>query len=115
VAEPREAAHLSFDQFLAKYQAKYEEACECLRKDREEWLTFYDFPAAHWKHLRTTNPIESTFATIRLRHRRTKGNGTRKTSLAMMFKLAQAAQKKWRRLNGHEQLALILQGRTFEN
>src|SRR5438128_10871237 len=77
---------------LVKYRGKYEEACECLRKDREVLLAFYDFPAEPWKHPRATNPIESTFATIRLRHRRTKGNGTRKTSLAMMFKLAQAAQ-----------------------
>lgn len=113
LAETRAAANKAFDTFLEKYQAKYEGACECLRKDREVLLAFYDFPAEHWKHLRTTNPIESTFATIRLRHRRTKGNGTRKTSLAMMFKLAQAAQKRWRRLNGHEQLLLILQGRTF--
>jgi transposase-like protein len=113
LAEAREQANKAFDKFLAKYGAKYDEACECLRKDRDALLCFYDFPAEHWKHLRTTNPIESTFATIRLRHRRTKGNGTRKTSLAMMFKLAQAAQKRWRRLNGHEQLQLILQGRTF--
>ena len=113
MAETRAAAHQAFEQFLAKYQAKYEEACACLRKDREELLAFYDFPAEHWKHLRTTNPIESTFATIRLRHRRTKGNGTRKTSLAMMFKLAQAAQKRWHRLSGHEHLELLLQGRTF--
>lgn len=76
-------------------------------------LAFYDFPAEHWKHLRTTNPIESTFATIRLRHRRTKGSGTRKTSLAMMFKLGQAAQKHWKRLNGYGQLELLLQGRVF--
>jgi transposase-like protein len=76
-------------------------------------LSFYDFPAEHWKHLRTTNPIESTFATIRLRHERTKGNGTRKTSLAMMYKLAQAAEKRRRRLNGHEQLVLVVQGRIF--
>ncbi len=103
----------TFDWFLAKYEAKYPGACECLRKDREALLAFYDFPAEHWKHLRTTNPIESTFATIRLRHRRTKGNGTRKTSLAMMFKLAQAAEKRWRRLNGPEQMALLLQGREF--
>jgi transposase-like protein len=113
MAETREQANQAFDKFLAKYDAKYEAACECLRKDRDVLLTFYDFPAEHWKHLRTTNPIESTFATIRLRHRRTKGNGTRKTSLAMMFKLAQAAQKRWRRLNGHEQLDLLLQGRAF--
>src|ERR1700756_3456589 len=104
MAETRAEANKAFDAFLAKYQAKYEGACECLRKDREALLTFYDFPAEHWIHLRTTNPIESTFATIRLRHRRTKGNGTRKTSLAMMFKLAQAAQKTWHRLNGHEKL-----------
>jgi putative transposase len=76
-------------------------------------LTCYDFPAEHWKPLRTTNPIESAFATIRLRHRRTKGNGTSKMSLAMMFKLAQATQKRWRRLNGHEQLNPLLQGRVF--
>jgi putative transposase len=113
MAETREQAYQAFDTFLAKYQAKYAEACECLRKDREELLTFYEFPAEHWTHLRTTNPIESTFATIRLRHRRTKGNGTRKTSLAMMFKLAQAAQKKWHRLHGSERLTLLLQGRVF--
>ena len=113
MAETRELAQKAYETFLAKYQAKYEAACECLRKDREQLLTFYDFPAEHWIHLRTTNPIESTFATIRLRHRRTKGNGTRKASLAMMFKLAQAAQKKWQRLHGSEQLPLLLQGRIF--
>ena len=113
MAETRGAALQAFDAFLEKYQAKYEDACACLQKDRDVLLAFYDFPAEHWKHLRTTNPIESTFATIRLRHRRTKGSGTRKTSLAMMFKLAQAAQKGWRRLNGHEHLVLLLQGRVF--
>ena len=71
MAETRDQANKAFDAFLAKYQAKYEAACECLGKDREVLLTFYDFPAEHWRHLRTTNPIESTFATIRLRHRRT--------------------------------------------
>ena len=113
MAETREQAYQAFDTFLAKYQAKYAGACDCLGKDREELLTFYDFPAEHWIHVRTTNPIESTFATIRLRHRRTKGNGTRKTSLAMMFKLAQAAQKRWQRLHGSERLPLVLQGRVF--
>jgi transposase-like protein len=113
MAETRAQAYKAFDNFLEKYQVKYAEACECLRKDREELLTFYDFPAEHWTHLRTTNPIESTFATIRLRHRRTKGNGTRKTSLAMMFKLAQAAEKKWHRLHGSERLSLLLEGRIF--
>ena len=113
MAETRASANKAIDAFLEKYQAKYEDACACLQKDRDVLLAFYDFPAEHWKHLRTTNPIESTFATIRLRHRRTKGSGTRKTSLAMMFKLAKAAQKRWRRLNGHEHLVLLLQGRVF--
>src|SRR5205085_8807144 len=112
-AETKAVAEQAFDQFLEKYAAKYQSACDCLRKDREQLLAFYDFPAEHWGHLRTTNPIESTFSTIRLRHRKTKGNGTRKTSLTMMFKLAQAAQKRWRRLNGHEHLVLLLQGRVF--
>ncbi len=114
-AETREQATRSFDTFLKKYQAKYDGACECLTKDREELLAFYDFPAEHWRHLRTTNPIESTFATIRLRQRRTKGSGTRRASLAMMFKLAQTAQKSWRKLNGHEHIPLLFEGRKFVN
>ena len=112
-AETREMGNKAFDHFLEKYGAKYSDACECLKKDREALLIFYDFPAEHWGHLRTTNPIESTFATIRLRHRRTKGNGTRRASLTMMFKLAQAAQSKWRRLNGHQMITLLIQGRIF--
>lgn len=114
-AETRAEATKAFDNFLEKYAAKYDKACECLRKDRDELLAFYDFPAEHWGHLRTTNPIESTFATIRLRHRRTKGNGTRRASLTMMFKLAQSAEKRWRRLNGHEQLVPLLQGQLFQD
>lgn len=114
-AETRENAEKAFDAFIEKYQAKYAAACECLTKDREELLTFYDFPAEHWGHLRTTNPIESTFATIRLRHRKTKGNGTRRASLAMMFKLAQSASKKWRRLNCHEKITLVVEGRSFKD
>jgi len=114
-AETRQAAGEAFDHFLEKYGPKYEAACECLKKDRDVLLTFYDFPAEHWKHLRTTNPIESTFATIRLRHRRTKGNGTRRASLTMMFKLAQSAQKRWRRLNGHELILPLLQGKIFQD
>ena len=112
-AETRETANKAFDHFLEKYGAKYPAACECLKKDRDVLLSFYDFPAEHWGHLRTTNPIESTFATIRLRHRRTKGNGTRKASLTMMFKLAQAAQKRWRRLNKHELIIHLIEGKIF--
>ena len=114
-AETKADAEKAFDEFLQKYQAKYAAACECLSKDREELLTFYDFPAEHWGHLRTTNPIESTFATIRLRHRKTKGNGTRRASLAMLFKLAQSASKKWRRLNCHEKITLVIEGRSFKD
>ena len=114
-AETREDANKAFDHFLEKYAAKYEPACDCLKKDRDELLTFYDFPAEHWAHLRTTNPIESTFATIRLRHKRTKGSGSRRTSLAMMFKLAQSAEKKWRRLRGHQIIPLVIEGRSFQD
>lgn len=112
-AETRAMGNQAFDHFLEKYGAKYPDACECLKKDREALLTFYDFPAEHWGHLRTTNPIESTFATIRLRHRKTKGNGTRRASLTMMFKLAQTAQSRWRRLNGHQLITRLIEGRIF--
>jgi transposase-like protein len=114
-AETRHAANKAFDHFLEKYGPKYPAACECLKKDRDVLLTFYDFPAEHWIHLRTTNPIESTFATIRLRHRRTKGSGSRRTSLAMMFKLGQSAEKRWRRLNGHQQIIHLLAGKIFKD
>jgi transposase-like protein len=113
MAESRAAATKAFNAFLEKYRAKYQAACECLEKDRDVLLSFYDFPAEHWVHLRTTNPIESTFATIRLRHRRTKGCGTRRASLTMMFKLAQSAQKRWRRLNGHQHIMHLLEGKKF--
>jgi len=113
LAETREMANKAFDHFLAKYGAKYEASCASLAKDRDVLLAFYDFPAEHWSHLRTTNPIESTFATIRLRHRRTKGSGSRKASLAMMYKLAESAARRWRRLNASHQLTLVIQGRIF--
>jgi transposase-like protein len=113
MAETRAAANIAFDAFMEKYEAKYPQACECLKKDRTELLAFYDFPAEHWRHLRTTNPIESVFATIRLRHRRTKGSGSRRTSLVMMFKLAESASKKWRRLNGHEHIIALFEGKKF--
>ena len=108
-AETKADALAAVDHFLEKYDTKYEKACNCLRKDRNVLLAFYDFPAEHWGHLRTTNPIESTFATIRLRHRKTKGNGTRRASLAMMFKLAQSASKKWRRLRGYEKITFVIE------
>jgi len=115
LAETREDAEKAFDAFLRKYEDKYPKAAKCLSKDRDVLLTFYDFPAAHWIHLRTTNPIESTFATVRLRHRRTKGSGTRQASLVMVFKLTQAAEKNWRRLNKPTLVLEVAQGTTFIN
>ena len=115
MADTRQNATKAFDAFLETYQAKYPKACDCLSKDRSELLAFYDFPAEHWKHLRTTNPIESTFATIRLRHRRTKGNGTRRACLAMMFKLAQSAERGWRLLDGAKLLPHVIQGIIFKD
>lgn len=114
-AATRDSANKVFDMFLEKYEAKYHAACECLKKDRDVLLSYYDFPSEQWAHLRSTNPIESTFATIRLRHKRTKGSGTRRTSLAMMFKLAQSAEKRWRRLRGHQQIIHIIEGRSFKD
>ncbi len=112
-AETRDDARKAFDNFQEKYAAKYPQAFRKLSKDKDVLLAFYDFPAEHWAHLRTTNPIESTFATIRLRHRRTKGSASRRTSLAMMFKLGTNAQRRWRRLNGYEQIIHLLEERTF--
>jgi putative transposase len=104
MAETKEAAEKALDTFQEAYEAKYPKAVECLVKDREALLTFYDFPAEHWRHLRTTNPIESTFATVRLRTAKTKGAGSRLACLTMVWKLAQAAEKRWRMLNGASQL-----------
>lgn len=115
MSETKAEATKAFDAFLEDYQAKYPKATECLAKDRDVLLAFYDFPAEHWRHLRTTNPIESTFATIRLRHRRTKGSGSRIASLTMMFKLAESAAKRWRLLNGHELLPDLLRGVVFQD
>lgn len=113
MAATREDAQDAFDLFLATYEAKYPKACACLKKDRGVLLTFYDFPAEHWIHLRTTNPIESTFATVRLRHRRTKGNGSRAACLTMVFKLIESAQKRWRTLNGSRLLPEVVRGAQF--
>ena len=115
MAPTREDANQAFDYLVAHYQAKYPTAVECLTKDREVLLTFYDFPAEHWRHLRTTNPIESTFATVRLRHRRTKGSGSRVACLAMVFKLCESAARHWRLLNGATLLPEVIAGVKFIN
>ncbi len=113
MAETKKDALAAFDVFVDAYGAKYEKAAECLTKDRDVLLAFYDFPAEHWKHLRTTNPIESTFATVRHRTIRSKGCLSNKTALAMVFKLVEAAQKSWRRLRGYNQLPKVVQGVKF--
>ena len=112
-AETRAAAETAMDTFSAKYGAKYEKAVTCLTKDRDALLAFYDFPADHWDHLRTSNPIESVFATVRHRTVRTKGALSQKTAKLMVFKLVQAAAKTWRRLKGANQLPLVIEGVTF--
>ena len=111
--ETSKDAEAAFDAFIAAYELKYDKAAECLAKDRQALLAFYDFPAEHWKHLRTSNPIESTFATVRHRTIRSKGCLSNKTALAMVFKLVDAAQKSWRRLDGHNQLPKLIQGVRF--
>jgi transposase-like protein len=115
MAETRNQAEAAFDFFLEAYGPKYEKAVACLEKDRDVLLTFYDFPAEHWKHLRSTNPIESTFATVRLRTTKTKGCLSRRTAMTMVFKLCQSASKKWRRLDGSQQLAEIIKGVKFKD
>jgi putative transposase len=109
----REDAIKAFERFIDVYGTKWPRASECLEKDRVELLAFYDFPAEHWQHLRTSNPIESTFATVRLRTYRTKGPGSRKAGLAMAFKLAEKAQNGWRKLNGSAKLQDLIDGIVF--
>ena len=114
-AATRAAAETAVNTFVEKYGVKYEKAVACLTKDREALLAFYDFPAAHWDHLRTSNPIESVFATVRHRTVRTKGALSQKTAKLMVFKLVQAAAKKWRRLKGANQLPLVVEGVKFND
>lgn len=115
MAESRVAADQAFDHFLSTYEAKYPKASECLAKDREPLLTFYDFPAEHWTHLRTTNPIESTFATVRLRTTKTRGCVSRAGILAMVFKLTKSAEQRWRKLKGAAHLAQVIKGVRFKD
>lgn len=115
LAETREAAYKAFDSALKRFGAKYPKAMECLEKDREELLAFYDFPAVHWVHLRTTNPIESTFATVRLRTKKSRSCGSRDTTLAMVFKLMQTAQNRWKRIKGFQLLELVVNNVEFRD
>ena len=115
MAETKADAEVAFDFFIEAYAAKYDKATQRLVKDRDVLLRFYDFPAEHWKHIRTSNPIESTFATVRLRTVKTKGCLSRKTALAMTFKLILSAKRKWRKLDGSTLLAEVIDGVPFQD
>ena len=112
-APTKEKGLAAYEHFLSSWGEKYPKATECLLTDKEELFAFFDFPAAHWVHIRTTNPIESTYATVRLRTKKTKGCGSRMATLTMVFKLAREAEKTWRRLMGHEQIPLVMDGKKF--
>jgi len=113
MAETKVEALKAFDYFVELYKAKYPKAVQCLLKDKDDLLAFYDFPAEHWVHIRTTNPIESIFATVRLRTHKTKNCLKRDNMLSMVFKLTQSAQKRWRRINGHGLLGEVITGVKF--
>ena len=115
MAPDKAEAQKHFDDFISIYEAKYPKATECLQKDREVLLTFYDFPAEHWRHIRTTNPIESTFSTVRLRTAKVRSCFSSKTVVTMAFKLCQCAQKRWQRLYGYRKLGKVIQGIKFIN
>ena len=114
-AETREDAQKAFDSALKRFELKYPKAMKKLRKDQEELLAFYDFPSEHWTHIRTTNPIESTFSTVRLRTKRARNCGSRETTLMMVFKLLETAQKRWKRIKGFKLLSLVVNNATFKD
>jgi putative transposase len=115
MAETKERGLAAFDSFIKLYEAKYPKASECLKKDKEQLFTFYDYPAEHWVHIRTTNPIESTFATVRHRMRQTKGCGSRLATMTMVFKLVTSAQIHWRKLRGYKLIEKVIRGIKFMN
>ncbi|EGV27459.1 transposase mutator type, partial [Thiorhodococcus drewsii AZ1] len=115
MAETRQSANQAFERTLKRFEAKYPKAMDCLAKDRETLLAFYDYPAEHWVHICTTNPIESTFATVRLRTNRTRNCGARETTLAVVFKLLQSAQKNWRRIKGFGKLERVVNNVPFRD
>jgi transposase-like protein len=115
LAETQDDARKAFERFVKTYETKYPKACECLVKDKEALLAFYDFPAEHWVHLRTTNPIESTFATVRLRTDKTRGCVSSDSILSLVFKLVQSAQKRWLRIRGFKRLAEVIEGVPFKD
>jgi transposase-like protein len=115
MAETRERAYVAFDAFVQSYEPKYPKAAQCLAKDKTSLLTFYDFPAEHWHHIRTSNPIESTFASVRLRTAKTRGCVSRASILSLVFKLTKSAEQRWLKLRGTERIAEVIRGIQFKN
>ena len=113
LADTKQHAQEAYQHFIETYELKYPKTTECLSKDYDDLFRFYDYPAEHWVHIRTSNPIESMFATVRLRHRSTKGNGSADATLTKVFKLCKEAEKNWRRLKGFEKLQLVKEDKTF--
>ncbi len=115
LAPSKKEATVAFDRFIEEFGLKYPKATECLDKDREDLLAFYDYPAEHWLHIRSTNPIESTFATVRLRTHKTKGCGSRIATLTMVFKLLLSAQNSWKKLRGYKKIIDLMNGVLFKD
>ena len=115
MAETRDDAHHAFASFVEVYEPKYPKAAQCLAKDRDSLLSFYDFPAQHWHHIRTSNPIESTFASVRLRTAKTRGCGSRASILSTVFKLSKSAEQRWSKLRGTEMIGKVISGVRFKN
>ena len=115
LAPAKKDANIAFDRFVEEFYLKYPKATECLTKDRDDLLAFYDYPAEHWTHIRTTNPIESTFATVRLRTHKTKGCGSRIATLTMVFKLLLSAQGSWKKLRGYKKIIDVMNGVQFKD
>jgi len=115
MAATKRDAGAAFEQFVSAYDDKYPRAADCLRKDREDLLAVYDFPAQHWQHIRTTDPIESTFATVRLRTKKTRNTFSRTAMLSLVFKLCQAAEKRWLKLRGYKLLTDVIKGIKFKD
>ena len=115
LAETKADVQTALERFIKTYDAKYPKAVECLSKDRDALFAFYDFPAEHWVHIRTTNPIESTFATVRLRTDKTRGCVSQDSILSLVFKLVQSPQKRWLRIRGFKRLVEVIEGVKFKD
>jgi transposase-like protein len=115
MAPTKNEANVAFDIFIEEFEAKYPRAVDCLRNHREKLMAFYNYPAEHWRHIRSTNPIESTFATVRLRTNKTKGCGSIPATVTMVFKLIQSAKRRWQKLHGHEKAADVWTGIKYED